>query len=333
MPEHPSRQRSYGRLKRIYESELAGVPAPGDGSICALPIPGSEANRLGRYPDGRVCLILSTPGAPVHVRPDVRLQNLRVQRRMVCEITRPTGEHESMLGVVITCTSESHDLLGFFLDLFDQALVALGASPAEKEVEAWIEHACRLFEELEDPSISEIRGLWGELLVISEARDSGILARRWHEDPDEQFDFSSAGFALEVKTCRDLERVHVFSLRQLRPTTDLEIVIASVPVHVDPIGVSVLDLLIEAEARIADPRVRDRLREKVFRLGGGALAQSTQRFDRRAAAKGLRFVRASRIPAINERPSPEILDVQLRIRCRDVPAEDLAGIVEARFSM
>src|SRR5262245_29696560 len=120
---HPS-----SRLRRLYQEGVERAPLPGKGLICALPIPGSESNRLGRDSSGFACIVLSVPAAHRAARPDVVLQNLRVQRRVTCDVTRPSGEREAITGVVVRCSAESGDLRGFFLDLFDQALESLGAS-------------------------------------------------------------------------------------------------------------------------------------------------------------------------------------------------------------
>jgi hypothetical protein len=195
-----------------------------------------------------------------------------------------------------------------------------------------VEHAVHLFAELDDPTSREIRGLWGELLVILVAPDSSVLVRRWHDDPEDRFDFTAGAFALEVKTCKDLERIHVFSLSQLRPISEEEVLIASVPVRSDPAGETVLDLLSEIETRVPQIELRIRLRETAFRIGGSAIADSPHRFDRRAAAAGLRLIRATLIPAFENHPAAEILAVQLSIRCRDISGEDLWDWVASRMN-
>jgi putative PD-(D/E)XK family protein DUF4420 len=332
MPDVRRQRGVTGRLREIFAQSLASAPPPGEGTICALPIPGFEEHRLGRNKDGAVCLVIAAPAAGGAARPDVRLQNLRIQRRVLCDVLRPTGERESLVGTIIACSAESQDLRGFFLDLFDQALSAIGQAPEEKEVDWWIDQATRLFAELETPAVREIRGLWGELLMICEASDAVALIRRWHDSPEDRYDFLAGSFALEVKTCNDSERVHLFSLSQVRPTVDMEVIVASVPVRPDPHGMSVLDLLVEIEGRLTDTAILGKLRQTVFRIGGGSLAQSPQRFDRRAAAEGVRLMWASAIPAIDERPPAEVLDVQLRIRCRDVAGEDLGKLIESRLA-
>jgi hypothetical protein len=249
----------------------------------------------------------------------------------VCEIVRPSGDRESLTGTVITCQAESLDLKRFFLELFEQALQSMGQSPPEQEVDRWIDHATRLFAELETTSTREIQGLWGELVIISEADDPSTLVRRWHEAPEDQFDFFADSFALEVKTCRDLERIHHFSLGQLRPPAAIEVLVASVHVQADAHGTSVVDLMSEIERRINDPELKDKLRRTAFRVGGRALARAPQRFDRRAAAKSVRLIRSCSIPAFDESPPAEVLHVQLSVRCRDVPGEDLRDYVVARL--
>ena len=320
-----------GLLRALFAQSLANAPLPAGGAICAVPIPGYDAHRLGCTSEGAACLIIATPAGTGSARPDVRLQNLQVRRRVLCDVLRPTGEHESLVGTVIACSADSLDLRGFFLDLFDQALSAFGVKPREADVDLWIDHATRLFSELDSSEIREVRGLWGELLVMAAARDPVPLIRRWHDTAEDRFDFLAGSFALEVKTCRDLDRVHVFSLPQLRPTPSLDVVIASVPVHADPHGISAIGLLGEIEGRVEDAEIRSHLRQTAFHVGGGSLAQSPQRFDRRAATEGLRWMWASAIPAIDERPPVEVLEVTLRVCCRDVPSEALAEMVEARL--
>jgi hypothetical protein len=322
---------SRGRLRELFSRVFAVVAPPLEGTIAATPIPGYELHRLGRTRDGAVCLVISATSSSKAARPDVRLQNLTIQRRVLCDVVRPTGEREQIHGSVISCCAQSQDLRGFFLDLFDQALSSIGRNPSEEQIDSWLEQATSLFAELEAPSAREIRGLWGELLVISEARDPTAYIRRWHECPDERFDFLSGSFALEVKTCTDLERIHLFSLSQIRPSADIEVVVASIPVRLDPHGVSVVGLLSAIEARVTDAEALKKLRQTAFHVGGASLLDAPQRFDRRAASDGLRLMRASQIPGINEPLSTEILDVRLHVRCCDVPGEDLSDVVEVRF--
>jgi Putative PD-(D/E)XK family member, (DUF4420) len=319
-------------LRALFASSLAACSLPPGAILCALPIPQRPSHRLGKGPDGSISLILAVSpgrGAP---KPDVQLQNIRVQRRIHCEITRPTGEVESLQGSIITCLATSTDLRDFFLELFGQALATMEENPTEEATDRWIDHCIQLFAELEDTSGRNVRGLWGELLLIAESTDPTALARRWHSKREDIFDFSSREFALEVKTSADLERIHEFSLAQLR-SAHTEVVIASVPVLVDPLGQSILDLLMETEGKVPDDAVKAHLRRIAFAVGGSALAElPPRRFDRTAAAAGLRYFRATQVPAVEPSPDAAIIEVRLRVRCRDIPDEELADEVIERLS-
>lgn len=317
------------RLRAIYTRTLAGSAPPCGDVIFALPIPGFEAHRFGRDCNGNVCLIIAAGSMNHPSQPDIRLENLSVRRRVTCEITQPTGTDESFVGTIITCSAETAEVRWLFLDVLDQALEAMGPTPRESDIDYWVDHARRLFAELESPP-RELRGLWGELLVMCESSDPELLIRRWHEDPRDRFEFVNGNYALVVKTFGQ-ERVHRFTLAQLRPSTDMEVVVASVPVQSSPQGESVLDLVRELEARLIDRHARTRLREIVFQMGGAALASANARFDRVIAREGYCFMRAQSIPAIAERLPRGIIAVQLEIDCEEVEKEDLAETVVARL--
>jgi len=321
--------RSRERLRALYMRTLAGTVPPSGDLIYALPIPGFEAHRLGRDCNGNVCLVIAAGAVDHPAQPDICLENLSVRWRVPCEITQPTGTHESLIGTVITCSAASSEVRWLFLDVLDQALGTLGPTPPESNIDYWVDHARRLFAELESPP-RELRGLWGELFVMCEFSDPEPLIRRWHDDPDDRFEFLHGNYALAIKTYGQ-ERVHRFTLTQLRPPASIEVIIASVPVQSDPQGQSVLDLARELDERLVDQHVRTRLREIVFHMGGSALASANARFDRETARQGYCFMRAQSIPAIAEKLSPSILAVQLEIDCEEVRKETLADIVVARL--
>lgn len=69
---------------------------------------------------------------------------------------------------------------------------------------------------ISDISKENIIGFWGELFLIfimKESREQLINA--WHEDDDENIDFSFKNLLIEVKTTTKTERAHHFRLKQL----------------------------------------------------------------------------------------------------------------------
>jgi hypothetical protein len=318
---------------------LIGTVAPASNIIYGLPIPGFEAHRIGNDRYGAVCLIIAADEVADDAQPDIELGALTVRRQLMCEITRPGGARESISGTMITCAADSAELRFLFLDIFDQAFEAIRAEPGENNLDKWIDHARRLFAELDSSAPREIRGLWAELLVICESADPASMIRRWHDDPHDRCEFFHDGHALLVKTCgSDSERIHRFALTQLRPEFEerriqpriATVIVASVPVQSAPEGHSVFDLFGEINGRLNDNILRTRLQGIVFRLGGPALSTDHARFDRDAARKGCRWLQAQSIPAI-EKPPKGVIAAHLEIDCEDVPDQDLATTVLDRL--
>jgi hypothetical protein len=202
----------------------------------------------------------------------------------------------------------------------EEALTALGPNPSPSALGVWLQRMAALFARLEREGRKQLRGLWAELLIMLALGDSELAARRWHVDASETFDFTAGEFAIEVKSCQDLERIHHFSIGQLRPPSDLTVWVASVVTRADSQGSSVLDLLRQLEVQIGDDPTRNDLRLMVFAIGGQALEQDDlHRFDQEGALRTVRFMDIRNIPSFEGDFADEVLAAVLQIRCRDLP--------------
>lgn len=303
----------------IYGS-LAGTPfAADEDTIVALPVAWAPGCRVGRDSSGQPCVFI--PSSHSRRGADLRLRNIQARQGVRCRIDHPDGSTESALGMLVLCRAEQPAMARLFLAMMTDALAELGPEPSGEVIADWIQRVATLFSRLEVRGQTELRGLWAELLVINELGNPGLLARRWHADPQERYDFLSGTFALEVKSCQDLDRVHYFSLEQLRPPEAVEAWLSSVVVRLDPSGTSTLELLREIEARTPDPAVRSALRTMVFTMAGAALAEDDQhRFDAASARATLKIMDIRVVPSLEGDVPAEVLGVTLRVRCRDVPA-------------
>jgi hypothetical protein len=219
-----------------------------------------------------------------------------------------------------------------FLRIMAEAMEELGPTPSQRAVADWMRRATELFIALEDRGRKALRGLWAELVVILSSDDPSTLIRRWHADPQERFDFLGDWFALEVKSCQDFDRVHQFSLPQLRPADALGVWVGSLVVREDPAGRSTLELLEQIEASITDQELRATARRIVFASAGAALEEDDQhRFDEGLARSSLLLADARLIPSITGQLPPEVLDVKLSVRCRDVPPAGAVADAVARL--
>lgn len=299
-------------------AQLSGEPLPNEAAaIVALRVPGASSYHLGLTQQGCLCALVETTGG--HGGVDIRLRNLEIRQGVRCRVRAPGAPEQDVTGSLVVCRAEQASLLYLFLRLYAEAIDVLGPSPSTDDVSTWLERLASLLSRLEQDGRKRLQGLWAELLVIREMGVPELLVRRWRPDPQERFDFLGAGFALEVKSCRDFERVHEFSLEQLRPPEGLEVWVASVVVRQDPAGMSVLDLLGELEQRLGDPVYRQALREITLATGGAALEEDDQyRFDAELGSASLRLLEASAIPCLLGNPPPEVISVSLRVRCEGV---------------
>ncbi len=301
------------------------------GAHRALPISTDSESRLLHSPDGRVSLLIV--GGESAAGAGLKLRNVEATGSVQCEIEAPDGACQNLQGVLISCKSHDPQLRRLFLTLMEEAIAALGASPSAAAIAAWINRLATLFAKLEREGRKRMRGLWAELILILALDDKQLGARRWHPDPKETFDFMAGGFAIEVKSCLDFERVHHFSLKQLKPPSDVEVHVASIVTRADPIGTSVLELAAEIERGITNAAVLADFRAMVFEIGGEGLEDDDMfRFDRTSALQSLRLIGVTDIPSIAEKLAEEILSVELTIRCSAVPGSIGLAQVAAHFA-
>lgn len=298
---------------------LAAEPLPTDpDTIVALPLPGSSRYHLGRTDSGDICGLIET--ATASAGGDVQLRNLRVRQGIRCRVRSPEGAETTIQGSLVICHTGQPALIDLFLRLYADAVDDLGPAPSGAAVSSWLQTLATLLSRLEQGARRTLQGLWAELLVIRELGDVARLLRRWHADPRERFDFLGSSFALEVKSCQDFERVHDFSLEQLRPPDGLEAWIASVVVRQDLTGVSVLELAAQLETEITDRAQRALFRDMVLASGGAALDDNDHhRFDLATARASLKLLDTVAVPSLRETLPPEVMSVRLQVRCATVP--------------
>lgn len=300
-------------------AQLNGEPPADDAStIVAIRVPGQNCYHLGLTHAGQLCALVETKGQRPGV--DVRLRNLEVRQGVRCRIRVPGAAEHNVTGSLVTCCAEQPALQDLFVRLYAEAIDELGPEPATSDVANWLQRLADLLSRLEQEGRKRLQGLWAELLVIREFGAPELLVRRWRADPHERFDFLASAFALEVKSCQDFERVHEFSLEQLRPPAGLESWVVSAVLRRDPMGLSVLDLLKDIEGRLTDPALRQLLRELTLTTAGSALDEDDHhRFDAQLACANLRLLDTRAIPCVSGDPPAEVIRVSLRVRCEAVP--------------
>lgn len=170
----------------------------------------------------------------------------------------------------------------------------------------------RLFAAFREDALTAIIGLWAELALIAHATDVVAVARAWHGDPRDVFDFRHDEAAVEVKASRDAAREHWISLDQWRAGKHARCELASMVVVPLDDGTSVADLIERVEAALAaEPALQSKVLEVSARtLGRDFGRASMERYDLESALKSLRFVPLGDVPHATF--DPGVLDARWR---------------------
>jgi hypothetical protein len=217
-----------------------------------------------------------------------------------CQISSPDAPTQSGTFTVVKCVAADLVVRSYFLSLLPGISAAIGRSTERARVAAVIENLVELFRALNAAPKRETQGLWGELLIIHEAKDPITLAAAWRCQSGDCYDFNKGPERIEVKTTSQGLRRHHFSLEQLYAPTGTRLLVASIVIQRSGAGLTVFDLLDSIRKRIPDqPELHLRMTRQLHdTLGDSWQSARNIRFDYEAAVESLRYYEASQIPKI-----------------------------------
>ena len=247
-------------------------------------------------------------------KPNLELENVHVEYGLQCRITDEVTTSSGVF-TAITCTNADIALQELFVRCFSDMLVHWSSTVVGSEVDKHIRSLVELFRGLGRPNLKGIRGLWAELNLIASCKRQEIVLRAWHADPKDIFDFSFPGFHVEVKSSDSADRVHHFSLQQIRPVDGDRVYVVSSLLQSNPSGTSVIELTERISAQVArDPNLREKLWRNVFAtLGSEIRAAKISRFSEEYARNQLQVCDAVDLPWYSTPAPPGVLDINARI--------------------
>jgi len=286
-------------------------------SFTAVQLEGTS-HRIGKDTSGWPAILLK--GTLDQTGARIRLEHLDVQHSVRCRVTSGQNTEENLY-TVIRCTEADDELAQYFLHTVEPVLKLLGSTPTFKEISSAISHLVELFRALTQPPIKSVIGLWAELFVIQNSKNTLALLQAWHATPEEKYDFSSGSQRIEVKSTSRRERVHHFSLEQLTPPSGCRVVVASLFVERNGGGISLREIIEEMRKDLTtEPDLQERLDRVVALTLGNALRQGyAARFDRELAQESLSFFDSVEIPKIQEPLPLNITDVHFKSNLSQCP--------------
>lgn len=315
---------------------LASRPTPGGDALAAIALGHARDAFAAIDSHGRACFLLRLADAAATSRPLLpRLENVVVEHEVACVIETSQDARECGVFTVIVCVADSPRLRDLFVLTVDAIVRSLVGPYTVEQLNRVVGELVDLFHALRGPRRKAISGLWAELLVIERSPDSGSVARAWHQDPFERYDFSAPAEMVEVKASGTRERLHHFTLAQAYPPDGARALVASVFVERRTGGLSLGSLWSRINDRVtAASRVR--IQQIVARsLGEDAVAALDYAFDYELASESLAFFELSTIP----RPPHDlgrgiyevtfVSDVSLAVRATQSSASGVGGLVAA----
>lgn len=236
---------------------------------------------------------------------------LSVEYDTLCDIVEGGEQIDNQLFTIITLRSDNEQLQRTFIEVFLMMLRMLPTKPSKMMIAAKIENLLSIFAKLKRRPIHKIQGLWAELLLIERSIDSMTVAKAWHSSPESKYDFTMGRDKVEVKSTSSENRVHRFSLDQLNPSENSNLLICSVIVREsgkDANGLSVYNLYDRISKKIADDEVRLHVYEVMLdTLGTDFYSAMKKYFDYSSACDDLRFFEYTDIPKIEKSNIPELV--------------------------
>lgn len=262
-------------------------------------------------------------------KPSLVLEHVRVEYGLHCQVADDRSKFDGVF-TAIACASEDKGLQELFVKSFSDLLGTAIETINGRDINNYVRSLVELFRGLSRPNLRSIKGLWGELLLMSMSSNPEELLRAWRLDTQDAYDFCGTGMYIEVKCTEGDRRVHDFSLRQIRPSDGSAVYIASFMLMSSASGATIAELTERISARVpALSDVRAKLWGNVFSTLGASYREADEyRFSEDHAKKHLLLARADGVPWYSETLPQGVLNVHAKI---DMASVDEASVVNWSF--
>ncbi len=259
-------------------------------------LPGVPHHKIGVSKSGEPMFFIhgTDSGKPL----DINLELISVLFNRTCKL-QSDGTVSSDKFTIVSLRTHNSDLQKYFVEIVSLVVKELPENPPVSLVKTEINKLVHLFSHFSKPPIKTIQGLWAELLLIEQSSDPNYMVNAWHVAPSDKFDFNDGQDKIEVKGTAKSRRVHSFSMEQLHPTENANLIIASTFVIEAGVGKSIYDLIGSISARLTQSDTQFKLTESVAQTLGSDLEKALDvYFDYGQARDSLKFYDFRDIPSI-----------------------------------
>lgn len=275
-------------------------------NISSLPL--VKHHKIGVSPNGQPMFFIKSDSLEKSKSIDSNLEFISVQYNRECQLLTNTKKTEEGIYTVISLKTDSIDLQEYFLEIVYLVVKKLSATPTLKELKIEVEKLINLFSKFSKPPSKTIQGLWAELLVIEQSKNPEYLVRAWHSAITGKFDFNDGVDKIEVKSTAKSRRVHTFSIEQLNPNKNSNLLIVSVFAVETGVGKSIFDLVESIEKRLKETSLNLRINEILAETLGNSFEKAFDVFfDYQLATDTIQFYKSESIPSIEMKNIPKEL--------------------------
>ncbi len=251
---------------------------------------------------------------------DCNLEFISVQFNRKCQLKNNKNKIEEGVYTIISLKTNSVDLQEYFLDVIYLIIIKLSDKPNLKDLKIEVEKLINLFSNFSKPAVKTIQGLWAELLVIEQSSNPDYLIRAWHSSKSDKFDFNDGSDKLEIKSTSKSRRIHNFSIEQLNPNENSNLIIASIFAVETGVGKNIFGLIELIERRIKDKELCFRINEIIAQTLGKDFEKSFDVFyDYQLAIDSIKYYYSEIVPTINSISIPtQITNVRFDCDLTDI---------------
>ena len=283
----------------LYE-QFKDLALPVNDATNVVSVEGS-CHKLGKTKDGYPEFYVCSDGREGHPQSTL-LEYLDIYYDSLCTI-RENGMTKQQACCVLSlrCTGESLHL--YFITIVLRILDILPSVPTSRRLAIEFDSLISIFSPCHKCNEEKIKGLWGELLVIEQSKEPEMLIDAWHRNSNDKFDFTLGKDKIEVKSTASDERKHSFSIGQLDPSKNSNLIIASIfvrPSALSESGLSIKNLYDKIQIKISSSLSRLKLLKGITSIIGiESDAFFSLGFDYITACDSLQYYDSSKVPHID----------------------------------
>lgn len=294
-------------MSEVYQIFKALLDKPvEDGCYAADSIPFARQHKIGVSSEGYPMFFIQASGTDKTL--DIALEYIKVLFNRTCRLIENDEIREMDSYTIISMSASNIDYQKYFIDVVCILLHELSGNVTIKVLKTELMKIANLFSNLNKPSKKTLQGLWAELFIIEQAKNPEYLLMSWHTLPNDKFDFNDGKDKIEVKSTKTVRRVHKFSLEQLHPNINSNLIIASVFVIETGHGKTIFDLKDSICKKVSNFELQYRLNEVIVQtLGCDFDKVNDISFDYQQAFDTLAFYDFQDIPSIAAENIPKSL--------------------------